>query len=320
MSLREGSGPAKQVNGKTSRVHLDNIRDLVEKRFGFWVKDCWYDKLEAEIQARMEALGFAGLSDYVRELSVSSRGGELQELMDRLVIGETSFHRNPDQFDVLRNEVFPALAESRANGRIRFASLGCSTGEEPYSLAIAAAEALAPADFERLEIVGVDISNDALRRARDGCYSTFQLREYDDGQRERWFEKIGDLWRVQEPARSKVRFIRANITEPLPMTGLDVVFCRNVLIYFQKPAVARFMQYAHDALNPEGYLFLGHAETANEYGQLFRTVYAERTFYFRRELSSAPARPLSVSEALRDLVPVQELSLPISDSKSNELA
>ncbi len=272
---------------------LDTIRDVIAARYGFWVQDLWFEKLEKVVAQRMGRRGARHQPAYLDLLTASARGedNELQELTEELLIGETSFHRNPPQFDALQKIVLPELLRLRTYGRIRIASFGCSTGEEPYSVAIAALETLGPEAASRLEVVGIDARRRALTRAREGRYSELQLREYDDARRERWFTRNGREFEVRQSLRECVRFLCANLADPLPLTGIDVVFCRNVMIYFQKPFIATLMQSFHGAMNPGGYLFLGHAETASDYRDLFHVVYTDETYFFRRRGVTGPPAP-----------------------------
>jgi len=195
---------------------------------------------------------------------------ELVELVEGLLNGETHFLRTEPHFDALREVVVAEWRRARSAGqRLRLASLGCSSGEEPYSIAMVLHECLEREELEAVEISGVDVNRRALAAARSGLYAECQLRDLSPLRRQRWFAPENGRHRVASELRGRVRFLQHNLLQPLPFSGLDAVFCRNVLIYFKPPVVAACMREFNAALRPGGYLFLGHAESAFGYPELF---------------------------------------------------
>jgi chemotaxis methyl-accepting protein methylase len=157
--------------------------------------------------------------------------------------------------------------------RLRIASLGCSSGEEPYSIALVLREQLNAEELADVEISGVDVNSRALAAARAGLYDDYAVREMAPAQRQRWFQAQPDgRWLLHSGLRASVRFLQHNLLEPLPFAGLDVIFCRNVLIYFQPPVVAACFKEFHAALRPGGFLFLGHSESAFGFPEYFEPV------------------------------------------------
>lgn len=207
--------------------------------------------------------------------------GEMQLLVEDLLNHSTVCGRTPPHFDALRRRVLPALA---ASGRtLRLVSLGCSTGEEVYTLALAAVEVFGIVDEPRIEIVGLDLSRRALAVAKTGVYTSPSLRELTPAQREYGFIRQGDKFTVRPEISRIVRFAQHNIMTPLPLVGVDAIFCRNVLIYFSTAATNVVHGHIRNALVPGGWLFLGPTESAPYPRESFESVaFAETRIYRRR--------------------------------------
>jgi chemotaxis protein methyltransferase CheR len=221
------------------------------------------------IVGRMLALGIDDLAAYAQQLD-NSDDGEWRQLESAITINETFFFRFAEQFDVLRRILLPRLIE-RAGGekRLRIWSVGCSTGAEPYSLAILLDDLLGPrlADW-RIVITGTDIDEAALETARSARYSSWTLRTLGEAERERLFEREGDAYRLKPRYRGLVRFEHHNmmaLLDPaaaLQFTEFDLILCRNVLIYFREDVARSLVGALAARLSTDGYLLIGHAETS----------------------------------------------------------
>ena len=272
-----------------SPLQLEMLRKAIADRFGFCINDSWSGQLAPRLAARAAATGRSGVSEYVVRL-LGSRGddGEMQALVETLLIGETHFLRTEPHFAALAQRILPAWRKTRQPGqRFRVVSLGCSTGEEPYSLSLVLHECMAEHELADVEITGVDINSKSLAAARRGAYETFQLRDLTPAQRDRWFTRNGTRWVVRPALQSVVRFLQHNLLCPLPFAGLDVIFCRNVLIYFNPPSVAFCFREFHSALRADGHLFLGHAESAFAFPDLFEPVQVRDGVIYRNKPSSS---------------------------------
>jgi chemotaxis methyl-accepting protein methylase len=249
---------------------LEIARELIASRYGFWVHDSWSGQLAVCLEMRASATGRRSVTEYVNGLRRPEDGGaELATLLETILNGETHFLRTQPHFDALINAVLPTWRMTRVRGqRFRIASLGCSTGEEPYSIALVLRENLS-AD---VEVTGADVNARSLAHARAGAYESSQLRELSPQRRAQWFAREQNRWLIHPVLRSSVRFLQHNLLEPLPFAGLDVIFCRNVLIYFQPPMVASCIREFHAALRPGGFLFLGHSESAFGFPEYFEPV------------------------------------------------
>ncbi len=226
--------------------------------------------------------------------------GELSALARELTVGETYFFRHSEQFNALREVVLPERAAVRAESRsLRLLSVGCATGEEPYTLAILACQqGLSPAFT--VAIRGIDFNPDSLAKARAGLYSPWSLRETPPDMRARWFTPEGRNFRLVPELRSAIELHEHNLVRPnallLAPATYDVIFCRNVLMYFTPEHTASIVQRLTRALAPGGYLFLGHAETLRGLSQAFHLRHTHNTFYYQRKdslLDAEVAVPVS---------------------------
>ena len=205
----------------------------------------------------------------VQELITTARARQDDRLLwviaDTLTVNETYFFRDRAPFEALRDAIVPALALKHGPGaRLRILSAGCSTGQEPYSLAMVLDEMRAGGRGTDCEIVAIDISKRALEKARAGAYSQFEVqRGLPIHLLVRHFEKTGDSWRISDRMRAAIGFQRANLIEDLSALGrFDLILCRNVLIYFDADTRRRALEQLADMLTPDGVLILGAAETS----------------------------------------------------------
>jgi len=187
----------------------------------------------------------------------------LQEAMEAMLTPETFFFRDATPFQALKEKILPALLRRpSAEKRLRFWSAACASGQEAYSLAMLLKDYMLPPDW-RYDILATDVSHSILDRAREGLYTQFEVQRGLPIQLLiRHFTKEGDLWRIKPELRATVRFAPANLLAGSGHLGrFDVIFCRNVLIYFDAPTKARVLRSLKPCLEPDGVLFLGSAET-----------------------------------------------------------
>lgn len=247
----------------------------------------------AEVLGRRLAARRLDAAAYLSGLANGSEGDdELRALGRELTVGETYFFRHSEQFTALCAVVFPERMGIRAKLRtLRLLSVGCATGEEPYTFAILARQqALEPA-FQ-VSITGIDLNRDSLEHARRGVYSNWALRETPPEVRERWFTPHERSFLLAPELREAVRFHEHNLVrshaELFAPDTYDVIFCRNVLMYFTPEHMAEVVQRLTLALAPGGYLFLGHAETLRGLSQSFHLCHTHGTFYYQRKDALAP--------------------------------
>lgn len=206
----------------------------------------------------------AGLSvdEYVGAQRRSTAPSEAEVIVEAMTTNETSWFRDVQPFKALTEHVVPEILRARPSGPLRIWSAACSTGQEPYSIAMSLAESLPPS-APRAEIVATDLSGEVLKKASDGVYSQIEInRGLPAPLLVKYFERRGGGWAVAPALRSTVRFAKHNLLHLPPAGGpFDVVFLRNVLIYFEPQTKSAILDRVRSVLRPEGFLILGAAET-----------------------------------------------------------
>ena len=238
-------------------VGLDVVHTNIEAIGGTVEKEYL---VEARLQPIVRQIGMAGVDEYVDTLRMVPHGVEHDRVVEALTTNETSWFRDFTTFQILIGYVVPALVQdSRAPGPLRVWSAGCSTGQEPYSIAMALLDA---APGRTVEITATDISQEALRRGRAGRYSQLEINRGLPAQMlVRHFTRAGTEWELSEDVRSKVTFSRHNLLDPPPPGGpFDIIFLRYVLIYFDPQTRREVLRRVRSVLTPGGFLLLGAAE------------------------------------------------------------
>lgn len=241
---------------------------------------------------RMYALRIGSHRDYLAYLKLHGEDRhELQKLLQFLTVGETYFFRYPAHFAALRERFNPPPPIDRP---IRIWSAGCSTGEEPYSIAITLMEALPDWRDRDIRIIATDINNRSLKLAREGVYSPWSLRITQGEQIGRYFDRVGQSFLIRDEVKKLVHFRHLNLSGPghdemwHELSELDAIFCRNVLIYFTPQAADQVLRRLADALKISGQLFLGHAETLLQHDSEMEIRRQGKTFFY---LKSGPRTP-----------------------------
>lgn len=231
----------------------------------------------------------AGLDGLATALRQGRDPTLLRDFTDALMTNESFFFRDGKPFEQFRQIVLPRLLASRGQQRhCRIWSAACSTGQEPYTLAMILKEEAAKLAGWRIEIVGTDISQDALGRARDGIYTQFEVQRGLPIQLlVKYFKQEGDKWQIAPEIRAMVQYREFNLLDDLGVLGrFDVVFCRNVLIYFDQANKSAILNRISRALSPDGLLYLGGAETVLGVSDRFEPLAGHRGIY---AVSSGPA-------------------------------
>lgn len=276
--------------------YLVRIRDVVYQVAGIYHSEDRLHFLAERCQRRMKALKVGSLAEYFDLLTVRpQRDAELRSLLDEITVGETSFFRYPLQLEALRRVVLPAVVQAKARlgfTRLRIWSAGCSSGEEPHTLAmIVAQESAQLLKGWSVEILATDLSERALSQARTGIYSEYALRNVPVACRQQYLRPYGGQFQVVDSIREAIVFTRLNLLDDskmLFMKGMDVILCCNVMIYFDGAAKRRVLQHFHSNLLPNGYLFLGHSESLFGINSDFRLVHFPGTTAYLKA-GSAPA-------------------------------
>jgi len=276
-----------------SRIFLDDISFsrlalLLHTAAGLSFDLSRRESLAISVGDRMAVLDCPSVESYLRLLESDGGADERQALLDEVTIPETHFFRNPPQVRALRRYVVPELLRQAAETRrLRIWSAGCSTGEEPYTIAMLIRELLPSTAGWDVEILATDVSNRALSAARSGRYSDRAFVMTDPVDLARWFvlDTSAGGYALRDEVRSLVTVRHHNlVTDPVPFGPgeCDLVLCRNVTIYFDRDTTRGLMQRLHDSLRPGGYLFLGHAETLWQITDSFDLTSLGDAFVYRR--------------------------------------
>lgn len=264
------------------------FRNLIYEESGIYLKETRKDFLENRIVKRLQDTGANSPYWYYKLLTGQrdKRDRELSVLLDILTVNETSFFRNIPQMDLFKNSVLPGILEGKARDlrkRLRIWSAGCSTGEEPYTIAMIVSDVLPDLRQWDVRIFASDLSFTALQAAARGEYNADKVQAtVDEAYIPRFFDTSGERYRVREEVKKLVVFDYHNLKNDNGLTGLDVIFCRNVMIYFDAQEQARLIRKFYTSLNPGGHLFLGHAESLHGLGTRFQFIYDNKGTAYRR--------------------------------------
>ncbi len=243
-----------------SAKEFELIRELARESFGLELRKGKEQMIGARLNKVIRGLRLKSFEEYHRYVTSDRSGRALMTMIDALATNFTSFFREPAHFDLLRRHVLP---QAKGKSRVRMWSAGCSTGEEPYSLAICTAET---APGTRVEIIATDISGRALTKAAAGVYPAERLESMPPALLQRYFDREQDKggYRVKPEIRGQIRFQRLNLIEQFTSLGkFDLIACRNVMIYFDKALQQNVVSRFAAQLEPGGYLLIGHSETLN---------------------------------------------------------
>lgn len=260
---------------------LIRIRDLIYKVCGIYVPDNKYYFLNDRCARRLKPLKMDSLRSYYDMLTTNpDREAEIRNLLNEITVGETCFFRSPQQLSALQKVVLPKIMEAKAKlsfTRLKIWSAGTSTGEEPYTLAMLLLEESAGAlKGWTWEIIATDINDRSLAKAKEGVYDEYSVRNTPPLFLQKYFRAQGQQYVLSEEVKKKVTFSRLNLLDEsklLFMKGNDVIFCANVLIYFDGASKRRTVHHFFNSLLPGGYFFLGHSESLYGVSDEFHLVH-----------------------------------------------
>jgi len=263
------------------------FRDLIYKECGVNLGVEKRAFLESRLRRRMDELGFtSGYEYYCIVTGAQGSSQELPALLDSLMICETSFFRNQPQFDLLRDLVLPEIVEKKercGTRLLRIWSAGCSTGQEPYSAALTVLETLPDRDSWTIRVFASDLSYTALERAQCGLYRADQLKGIAPALAAKYFRQEDGRFVLSDTVKKRVIFDYHNLKNDNGLRGLDIIFCRNVMIYFDAEEQRRLVTRFSNCLVPGGFLFLGHAESIQGLSTRFAMVHRNKGIAYRLE-------------------------------------
>ena len=262
---------------------FQRVRRIINQVAGISLADGKRELVYSRLSRRLRQRGFRRFEDYCDFLETGDDEAELSEFVNALTTNLTSFFRESHHFEFLANELLPTLIRARglSNRRIRIWSAGCSTGEEPYSIAIVLREVLPTTGWD-VKILATDLDSNVLATAEHGVYEWNRVKDLSESRLRRWFQKGRNAqagWvRVAPALRDLVTFRQLNLMGDWPMRGpFDLIFCRNVVIYFDKPTQQILFERYANILVDRGHLFVGHSESlfkvTERFTPLGKTIY-----------------------------------------------
>ena len=291
MNEREGPGHG------LSEHELSEIRMLIEERTGICFDESRERFFSTRVREHLRAKGFARGADLLRSMRKSNV--EYEALLERLLTQETSFFRYPGVYEAFEKRVLPELHTKKfwKNPRtLRIWSAGCSTGEEPYSIAITIADSLSFADSWNVEILATDVGRQALKHAERGVYSGRSVGNVTEKQLANHFSAVESGQQVKPRLRKMVSFAQVNLASPAYLGRMDAIFCMNVLIYFSEQRRRALVQRFYETLEPGGYLFLGHSESISKMQVKFQAIVLNDCILYRKPTADELLKPELVTE------------------------
>jgi len=279
------------VNGfglELSDAEFQAFSDLVYKKAGINLHAGKKELVRARLAKRLREDGFDSFGEYYQFVINDETGDELVQLLDSISTNLTNFFREPKHFQFMVQVFLPEISRAAAKKgrRLRIWSAGCSTGEEPYSIAITVLENMPDLEQWDVKILATDLSTKVLATARRGIYPFERLADISPEVLRRWFQKGQGDWagwfKVKDQVKRLIVFRRLNLIEPFPFQrSFDLIFCRNVMIYFDKKTQADLTARLHQVLADGGYLLIGHSESLTGVNQAFNyiqpTIYRKKT-------------------------------------------
>ncbi len=272
-----------EISAEITNDQFEEISALVKKLAGINLHDGKKELVKARLFKRMRQLRLRDFDQYLALIKNDETGCELVSMLDALSTNLTFFFREAGHFHYLKDEVLPPII-GRGCRKLRIWSAGCSSGEEPYSIAMLLSEALPDIEKWDVRILATDLSTRVLDIANRGEYSQQRFKDTPKHLVSKYFDvaqaKPAKIYRVKPSIRQMIHFARLNLMGPWPMSGpFDVIFCRNVMIYFDKPTQNNLVNRYYDLLGDGGRLFLGHSESLT--GTQHKFKYCQPATYMR---------------------------------------
>jgi two-component system, chemotaxis family, CheB/CheR fusion protein len=303
-NLRRKSADSREDPKDDNHV-FDSILNLVSTSQGADFTKYKPNTIRRRTQQRMAALRIASLAVYLTYLGEHPE--EVAKLSNHVLIPVTEFFRNPEVFEDLANTVYPAIIGEKAEGTLRIWVVACSSGEEVYSLAITLLEFLgARTDSLRIQIFGTDLNENGIAKARAGIYPESAMKNVSADRSARFFTKVASGYRVNKAIRDLCVFARQDVTKDPPFSSLDLISCRNFLIYVQPALQEKIISTLNYALNPSGFLLLGNAESAASYPQMFTPLNKKNKIYSKKIGNHRQQRMFKTSRT-----PIQATASPV---------
>lgn len=266
------------------------LRDVIYQLSGIYYTDSKKYLLEGRISKRVIERKLNTFEEYIEFLKSPYSRQEMNQLFEVITINETYFFRAEQQFEALEKTIIPELLKSRtgnSNPYFRIWSAASSSGEEAYTIAILVNEKIKPF-FPKVQfqIIASDISNTALESARRGIYKEYAVRNIPPAYLNKYFKKQGTTYILSDEIKNMVKFFNINLYDQVQthsITNCDIIFCCNVLIYFDIPSKQQVISYLYDALNKEGYLFIGYSESLHGISKAFKLIHLPKAMAYKKD-------------------------------------
>lgn len=248
------------------------IRDFIYDKSGIYITDTKKYLIENRLSRILQEKNLSTFEDYLKLLKFSMNGNELSRLFDAVTTNETYFFREPEQLNVFQNELMPRImCQKKTNQPVRIWSAACSSGEEPYTISMMLLEkGYASRQFE---MYGSDLSEAVLNSAKRAVYNSYSVRNIPAAYSKKYFLNNGQTFSLQSSIVNMVKFMKINLFEERnvrQMNNMDMIFCRNVLIYFDVKSKQKVASYLYDCLNPGGFLIIGASESLHNITRAFK--------------------------------------------------
>ena len=291
--MSERHGPAHAL----SEHELSEIRMLIEERTGIRFDESRERFFSERVKEHLRVKGLDRGIELLR--SIRKSNVEYEALLERLLTQETSFFRYPGVYEAFEKRILPELHTKKfwKNPRtLRVWSAGCSTGEEPYSIAITIADSLSFADSWNVEILATDVGRQALKHAERAVYRGRSLASVNSQQLETHFAPVDGGHQIKPKLRKLITFAQMNLASAVYVGRMDMIFCMNVLIYFSEERRRALVQRFYDTLEPGGYLFLGHSESISKMPVKFQAIVLNDCILYRKPTAEELQKPELVAE------------------------
>ncbi len=276
---------------KMSDETFKNLRDIIYELSGIYFTESKRYLLEGRIAKRVTARNLKTFEEYIRFIKSPFAKQELNYLFEAITINETYFFRAEQQFEALEKVLIPEILKERTaitpTTTFRIWSAASSSGEEAYTIAMIIKEKIQP-QFPRVQfqIVGSDINTKVIEDAKKGIYKEYAVRNIPPNYLNQYFKKEGNLFILDDSIKRMARFVQINLFDPMQvktMSNCDIIFCANVLIYFDLPSKQKVVQNLYNALNKGGYLFIGYSESLHGISQAFKLVHLSKAMAYKKE-------------------------------------
>jgi chemotaxis protein methyltransferase CheR len=260
-----------------------DLRDYIYEKSGIYISDTKKYLIENRLVRILQERNLSSFEDYLKFIKINNNGNELNRLFDAVTTNETYFYRENEQLTVFINDVMPKILGQKKSSVVKIWSAACSTGEEPYTLSLMLLEkGYNPKQFE---IYGSDLSEGVLTSAKTAVYNSYSVRNIPENIMKKYFSSNNQSFTLNDSIRKSVKLMKINLIDDKntrSLRNMDVIFCRNVLIYFDTKSKQKVISHLYDCLTPGGYLIIGSSESLHNITRAFRPNVLNRVIAYQK--------------------------------------